>query len=345
MFLMHCINVDFLGMFCCPLLLVALLHQQWILGWATCFAFTVVTSASINTSIMTLFLVSLDRLMAVIRPFEHRAQDTFTQRRTSFLIVTGWIHSLFWAVMPIFGWGEIVSEPNTYTCKPNWSANGFKNRTYSLGLGIFCFAAPVITIVVVYIFIYRRSKMKDGMLQEATSLQTKVRQEQQRKILMTVLMIIGTFCCCWLLYTIVTTWKFVSHHAPPNWLVQLGLIFALSNSCANPIIYAVRDRRLGTGYARLFDCCLGNNGGNFRGDLVSKYFNTERQNTTLTRFSRTDLQSSKSSLDKFKLGIVRSQKFSTLRTPLNAIDDKTEFHLSWFDISSTNVDESPESAL
>lgn len=339
---------NFLGIFCCPVLLIALVYQQWILGWTTCSIYTVVISASINTSIMTLCLVSLDRLMAVIKPFKYRAQDTFTQRRSSPLIIGGWVHSVFWAVAPIIGWGEIVSEPNTHTCKPNWSADGFKNRSYSLGLGTFCFAAPVVTTVVVYIFIYHRSRTTDKLIAKAISLQSRIRQEQQRAVLITVLTIIGTFCCCWLLYTVVTTWKFVSHQVPPNWLVQLGLMLALSNSCANPIIYAIRDRRLRTTFAKLFYGCLGNKRDNFKGNLVGKFSNTGRLNTSFTHIntvSRSDMYCSKSTLNVLKEAVTPNLNFSTFKTPLNSFRDQTEFELYRFDLTSNNVKYSPETSL
>ena len=331
-----------------PLLLTALLNQRWILGRALCCTYTVVISASINTSIMTLCLVSVDRLMAVIKPFEYRAQDTVTQRWTRALIIGGWVHSFFWAVTPIVGWGEIVSEPNTHTCKPNWSAVSLKNRSYSFGLGLFCFVAPVITTIVVYAIIYIRSIPNKKWMEKVMSIQTEVRQKQQKAVLITVLIIIGVFCCCWLLYTIVTFWKFFSNQAPPNWLVQLGLMFALFNSCANPVIYAVRDKKLRASFLQLFNSCLGNKKGIYTGNFTStrKYSNCERLYTSCTQLNnigQTDLRNSKSTLNMVKDGILGGM--SSSKASLSVIRDETEMQLFSFDFTGNNVEQSPETSL
>ena len=239
------LSFPFLGIFCAPLLLVAACRQQWNMGYELCYAFSAVISTSLNVSIMTLFLISLDRLYAVSKPFHYRAQETFTQKWTYWLIGLAWLHSVFWATAPVVGWGEIIKEEITHTCKPNWSAVGLKNRLYSMGLAGFTFAFPVLSMIFIYVIIYYRSKVSGRFMRslaESSSLEEKARQKQQNAILRTVLVIVGAFVLCWLPYTVSTTFRLFLKSVPPAWLVHLGLMLASSNSFVNPAIYSAFDK-------------------------------------------------------------------------------------------------------
>lgn len=240
---------DFLvGIFCAPVLLVAAFSQIWLIGEMLCYVYTAVISTSLNVSIMTLFLISLDRLNAVTKPFHYRAKETFTQRWATLLIVFAWLHSAFWAVAPLVGWGEIIEDPITNTCKPNWAAKGLKNTLYTMGLAGFAFALPVLSMIVVYAIIYYRSKVSARFMKNRSHMtplaEDEARRKQQTAILRTVLVVVGAFVFCWLPYTIGTTFKLFFDTAPPYWLVHLGLMLAASNSAINPVIYSLFDKTM-----------------------------------------------------------------------------------------------------
>ena len=54
------------GIFCAPLLLIVACRQQWNMGYVLCRTYSTMISLSLNVSIMTLFLISWDRLNAVL---------------------------------------------------------------------------------------------------------------------------------------------------------------------------------------------------------------------------------------------------------------------------------------
>lgn len=235
------------GIFCAPVLLIVACRQQWNMGDALCRAFSTVISLSLNVSIMTLFLISLDRLNAVSKPFHYRAKETFTQKWTMWLIIFAWLHSIFWAAAPLVGWGEIIKDEVTNSCKPNWAAEGLKNTLYSMGLAGFAFAIPVLSMIVVYGIIYYRSKLSSRFMKNRSQSTVdqdnqNTRQKQQSAILRTVLVVVGMFAFCWLPYTIATTFKLFFRKPSPVWLIHLGLMFAASNSSVNPAIYSAFDK-------------------------------------------------------------------------------------------------------
>ncbi|PFX19030.1 muscarinic acetylcholine receptor M5-like [Stylophora pistillata] len=246
------------GIFCAPLLLAAACHRQWNMGNTLCYAYTTVLSLSVNVSIMTLFLISLDRLNSVSRPFQYRAKETFTQQWAVWLILFTWFHSIFWAAAPLLGWGEIIKDKITNSCKPNWSAKGLKNVTYSMGLAAFPFAIPVLSMIVMYIMIYRRSKVSNRFIRDRSQTladEEKKRRKQQNAILRTVLVVVGMFVLCWLPYTISTTFKLFFRAFPPMWLVHLGLMLATANSAVNPAIYSAFDRSMRDEFKRILLIC------------------------------------------------------------------------------------------
>lgn len=228
------------------------------MGDSLCYTYSTVISVSLNVSIMTLFLISLDRLNAVSKPFHYRAKETFTQKWTTWLILFAWVHSIFWAAAPLVGWGEIIKDPVTNSCKPNWAAEGLRNTLYTMGLAGFAFAIPVLSMIVVYAVIYYRSKVSSRFMKnrsQSTVLEDTTRQKQQSAILRTVLVVVGVFAFCWLPYTIATTFKLFFHKAPPSWLVHLGLMLATSNSSVNPTIYSAFDKSMRDEFKKICRIC------------------------------------------------------------------------------------------
>lgn len=258
------------------------------MGEPLCYAYSTAISISLNVSIVTLFLISLDRLNAVSKPFHYRAKETFTQKWTKWLVLFAWVHSVFWAAAPLVGWGEIIEDPITNSCKPNWAAKGLTNTLYTMGLAGFAFAIPVVSMIVVYGIIYYRSKVSSRFMKDRSQNAVSddaVRQKQQSAILRTVLVVVGMFAFCWLPYTIATTFKLFFRKAPPSWLVHFGLMMASANSFVNPVIYSAFDKSMRDEFKRI--CKLCNRKGDDLYDARSRRTssNLATYNTTVTRIS------------------------------------------------------------
>lgn len=82
---------------------------------------------------------------------------------------------------------------------------------------------------------------------------TKEQSTRRNKPTKTVLIIIGMFCLCWSVYTVVSFWKLfaVLSDLPPR-LVRVGLYLAVCNSCMNFYVYAIRDKVFRKGLRNVF---------------------------------------------------------------------------------------------
>lgn len=69
-------------------------------------------------------------------------------------IVFVWFYFVFWVVVLLVGWGEIIEDLIINMCKFNWVVKGFKNILYIMGLVGFVFVFLVFLMIVVYVIIY-----------------------------------------------------------------------------------------------------------------------------------------------------------------------------------------------
>ena len=237
------------GMIYCPLLMASVIKQSWVFGNPLCRAHSVIVSASLNASLMNLCAISVDRYFFITRPL--RYTEIVTPRRTFITIALVWFHSIFWAIAPIFGWGQLVYEGSTATCKPNWNGEGLGDKSYALSLGLVCFLVPVLIMILAYSMIYKAARKQLQNMQIPGL--TKEQSMRRNKATKTVLIIIGMFCLCWSVYTLVSVWKLfaVLSDLPPR-LVRIGLYLAVSNSCMNFYVYAIRDKVFRKGLRNLF---------------------------------------------------------------------------------------------
>lgn len=256
-----------LGVFCIPLVIAAFILHSWPLGETLCQLYAVLISLSVNCSIMTLTIISVDRYNALSKPVENRAHLTFTKRRYKLIIIASWVHSIFWASGPLFKWGSTKFDEFTHTCKPDWGGEGLANKTYALCLAIFAFAIPVGAMIFAYYKIYRIAratkrrrdaaytslppdKLKvpgesDPLKEDAATKHTSgTATAEDNKALKTVLLLIGSFTACWSLYTLATVWKLFAPNSVPPSIVRAGLVLTLCNCCIDPFIYSIRDEKM-----------------------------------------------------------------------------------------------------
>lgn len=224
--------------------------------------------------------------------FCFRYQTTVTSRRSALLLSGGWLHSIFWAVTPQMGWGEVVYDTKTSTCRPNWGAKGLGNRVYVLGLALFPFAIPVICMIYCYcrIFLVARhhiQSIKKNSVHHASNNNAANQRAMETKAMKTLLIVLGAFVLSWLPYrltsivTMVTkgSWKISSSG------VNAVLTITTFNGCVNPLIYAIRDQRFRSGAKRVL-CPLASRGA---GEL-SSYMSTRGQSTMQTEAGQENVE-------------------------------------------------------
>ena len=238
------------GLIYCPLLIVSVVKQSWVLGTSMCQAHAVTVVISLNASLMNLCAISVDRYYFITKPL--RYTEIVTRRKTVVSIAFVWLHSVFWAITPLFGWGEYIYEENMATCKLNWNGEGLWDKSYALCLGLVCFTLPVLLMIFAYSMIFKTARKQLRNIQFPGGVTNQ--STHMHKASKTVLIVIGMFFLCWSVYSAVTMWKLIAKSVsdlPPR-LVRIGLYLAVSNSCVNVYIYAIRDKVFRKGIRHLF---------------------------------------------------------------------------------------------
>ena len=192
-----------------------------------------------------------------------RYQTTLTSRRAFILMALSWLHSVLWAVAPAVGWGEIVYDHKTNTCRTSWGAKGLGNKLYAMLLGLFAFIIPTVVLIYCYVKIFKVARRQVELIKRTTvHMQTNenrsVKPSQdidasESKALKTVLLVLGAFIFAWLPYTVISLGKLAtrgSWDVSATWS-NAALTITLLNGCVNPFIYAVKDSRLRKGLNKL----------------------------------------------------------------------------------------------
>ncbi len=217
------------------------------------------------THIISLFNLgglALDHYCALVKPLEY--PQVMSRTRANIMILVFWIISLLLGfsnfAMPIF----IPSY-----CRGNLKTMSYCEIIYcsqfdSEYIVFFMTFLSLLAMLVVYISIYYKLKYsvidQDGYHN----------QRRNRRGLITTILIMTTFLCCWLpycLFEIILTFKIRYSNDLHFWLRNFKLIHTLDfylydllllNAIADPLIYAKRMTEVRTGYRflrqRLLDC-------------------------------------------------------------------------------------------
>lgn len=211
-----------------------------------------------------------------------RYQVILTARRSVAMIALGWVHSIFWAVTPLMGWGEIVFDPKTCTCRPNWGAKGLANKVYAMCLALFAFTIPTVAMIYSYVKIFQVARYHIRLIKKnsiGSDSNNSGPNAQETKALKTVLLVIGGFVVSWLPYSVSSLGKLLSKG---SWTLNATaanavLTITLLNGCVNPVIYSIRDKRFRRGFRKILCPCMPQQSNEFN-SYMSTVAGTNSQN-------------------------------------------------------------------
>ncbi|KAK3734358.1 hypothetical protein QZH41_016662, partial [Actinostola sp. cb2023] len=135
-----------------PFYIVAIVKQLWVLGTPFCKAHVFLISLGFNASLITLSFISFDRFLDIVFPLLYPIK--MTSRRMRILVVFGWVHSIWWALGPLFKWGDYRFDTQSNTCRPKYDAEGWVNKSYAVCLVTICFVVPILVMVYCYARIF-----------------------------------------------------------------------------------------------------------------------------------------------------------------------------------------------
>lgn len=88
--------------------------------------------------------ISIERYMAVFKPAFIK---TITNKTTFKSIAFCLMLSLFWSVMPFFGWSYYTLEGGLTSCTVEWASRELNVYSYNISVWIFAFVLPFTIII------------------------------------------------------------------------------------------------------------------------------------------------------------------------------------------------------
>ena len=130
--------------------------KEWVLGGFYCDFIGVTNTLFCTTSVTTLVIISVNRYIAVSKPF-HVAK-IYTSRKCLFMILMTWFISFLFSAPPLFGWSNFV--PGTSFCVINTR----KHPSYTIMLAVTYYISPAILQPTFYFKIYKILKLNRNNL-------------------------------------------------------------------------------------------------------------------------------------------------------------------------------------
>ncbi|KAL4217149.1 hypothetical protein ACF0H5_023603 [Mactra antiquata] len=179
-----------------------------------------------------------------------------TQRKGATVMVCSFLYGSFWATGPLLGWSNYKEEDIGIACCVTWEVNNSSALSYTISLCTIGWLLPLTLIAYGYISIalsIRKEQAKRQYMHSVSSLNKNKRRE--RKVAITVLIMIGAFVISWMPYSVVSLWSaFGDFHNIPLGVQVAPAIFAKCSIIWNPMIYVARHKHFRRGVKHSVPC-------------------------------------------------------------------------------------------
>uniref|UniRef100_A0A8C4RVL0 Opsin 8, group member a n=1 Tax=Erpetoichthys calabaricus TaxID=27687 RepID=A0A8C4RVL0_ERPCA len=230
-----------------PLAIASAWSHAWLGGDSSCIYYSVAGFLFGVASITTL------AVMAVVR-LNLTSTSSVTSKKILHAIACIWLYALFWALLPLCGWGKYGPEPFGISCSILWAtAHESRNQSsFIVVIFMLCIILPTFTLVHCYSLIAWKHHKAYKAMKNREQIPNAGKLDRQLTLvgayflfpchckfmfIMAVLVTAG-FLICWTPYTVVSFWSmfYSSANIPPE-MSLLPCLFAKSSTVYNPFIY------------------------------------------------------------------------------------------------------------
>ncbi|XP_051869548.1 histamine H2 receptor-like [Pristis pectinata] len=225
-----------------------LLNSEWPFGSTFCNIYTSLDVMLSTASILNLFMISLERYLAVTAPL--RYTTVITPKRVTISLSLIWCISIMFSFLPIhMGWNTKEQTSNkTNECYLEL------NTAYAIVDAFITFYIPLVIMSLTYYKIFKIAREQARRI-NITSRNTILKEHKATVTLATVM---GVFIICWFPYFTVFLHDGISGIRSDNTTFVVVLWLGYVNSGMNPIVYAVLNRDFRMAYQKLLFCRKGN---------------------------------------------------------------------------------------
>ena len=223
------------------ILLQAIILQRWTLPQFMCKFCPFISNLSVNVSVLTLVLISIDRYKGITKPLSHRPR----KRHTYIKIILIWFFSTICAIpQAVFYTFDYIDEETPF-CHVKGEETSVKMKVfhaYNIFLVLVEYIIPLFVMSITYSCISSRL-WKSVTPGEGSRLQSKIILKNKQKVIQMLMTVVIIFSLCWLPYQVyfitllcnplINNFKFI------NLIFLISHWLAMSNSCYNPFIYTI----------------------------------------------------------------------------------------------------------
>ncbi|XP_028966461.1 neuropeptide SIFamide receptor-like [Galendromus occidentalis] len=255
-----CVDIIVL-LVCVPSNLLANLLYPWKLGLWACKVTSYLQAVTVSASIQTLVAISVDRCVAICSGSLRRQMPQYGVWKVVALI---WTVSL--AIMSpilIYQGLERYGNSELTSCVDNFPSEEFRIIFSSVVLFAGCYFLPLFVITASYLLIYltvwRRAIPGETLTKTSFDHNKQLMQRSKLKVVRMMLGVVSTFFVSWgPLYAIHAYFLFCGSPSNQKVAAMLQIAFSFSqwlgmtNSCINPILYGLFNKRYRRGFRALF---------------------------------------------------------------------------------------------
>ncbi|XP_072035044.1 histamine H2 receptor-like [Amphiura filiformis] len=239
------------SLLCMPVSLVTVISGDWIFGDVFCSINGFLEALFLVASIHGLMHISIHKYFQLSKPLR-RIVD---KKWATIMIVGTWLVAFTVAMAPVVGLTVNEYKPGTSQCGPKFpdDAKGVIHAAYSMLMG---FLIPWTVLAFCYGFIFRNIRKHGARMQRNSSMGQRRIFQQQKKITMTLFIVMIVFFICWAPFIIFNIFGFtMGFDNIPIWPNAYCYWFGYLNSAINPVIYGWRNRSFKKAFLEIFHCC------------------------------------------------------------------------------------------
>ncbi|XP_064620046.1 neuromedin-K receptor-like isoform X2 [Lineus longissimus] len=256
---MACADV-FIGIISIPFQFHAALLQKWVLAAFMCPLAPFVQVLTVNVSIFTLMIISIDRYFAVIHPLKHRVSKYIAKIIIGVTWTFAGVSSIPWILFNKVQIEQDDSDPgkNKSYCADTWPDLRWR-KTYTLYLVVIQYIMPLSVIMCAYCRIgYKIWGAKTPGF--AVDSQDRIISHNKRKVIKMLIVVVALFALCWLplqaYHLLAEIDERVNQYKYINIIWFCSNWLAMSNSCYNPFIYGLLSEKYKRAFRQLFAQCF-----------------------------------------------------------------------------------------